>query len=94
MNMRPSRKARNRFKIELTFLCRSVPRQQDAVAQGAHGCNQLPERCLTLSATWPTSRVYLRSANEGLYLNFNGAVLSAGTVLNIFVAWTEENSNT
>jgi hypothetical protein len=34
--------------------------------------------------------VYLRSANEGLYLNFNGAVLPAGTILNIFVEWTEE----
>jgi len=38
--------------------------------------------------------VYLRSASEGLYLNFNGAALPAGTVLNIFVEWTEENSNT
>src|SRR5260370_20632145 len=38
--------------------------------------------------------VYLRSASEGLYLNFNGAVLPAGTVFNIFVEWTEENSNT
>jgi hypothetical protein len=38
--------------------------------------------------------VYLRSASEGLYLNFNGAVLPAGTVLNIFVEWTEENTNT
>jgi hypothetical protein len=35
-----------------------------------------------------------RSASEGLYLNFNGAVLPAGTVLNIFVEWTEENTNT
>jgi hypothetical protein len=29
--------------------------------------------------------VYLRSTSEGLYLNFNGAALPAGTVLNIFV---------
>ncbi len=38
--------------------------------------------------------VYLRSASEGLYLNFNGATLPAGTVLNIFISWTEENTNT
>jgi hypothetical protein len=38
--------------------------------------------------------VYLRSAGEGLYLNFNGAVLPAGTVLNIFLEWTEEATNT
>jgi hypothetical protein len=38
--------------------------------------------------------VYLRSANEGLYLNFNGAVLPAGTVHNIFISRTEENTIT
>jgi hypothetical protein len=38
--------------------------------------------------------VYLRSASEGLYLNFNGATLPAGTVLNIFISWTEENTST
>jgi len=38
--------------------------------------------------------IYLRSASEGLYLNFNGAALPAGAVLNIFVEWTEEASNT
>lgn len=37
---------------------------------------------------------YLRSASEGLYPNFNGAALPAGTVLNIFVEWMEEAMNT
>jgi hypothetical protein len=34
--------------------------------------------------------VVLNSASEGLYLNFGGAVLPAGLVLNIFVEWSEE----
>jgi len=34
--------------------------------------------------------IVLNSASEGLYLNFGGAVLPAGLVLNIFVEWSEE----
>jgi hypothetical protein len=34
--------------------------------------------------------VVLNSAAEGLYLNLNGAAMPAGTVLNVFVEWSEE----
>ena len=34
--------------------------------------------------------IVLNAASEGLYLNFGGAVLPAGLVLNIFVEWSEE----
>lgn len=34
--------------------------------------------------------VVLNSASEGLYLNLNGATMPAGTVLNVFVEWSEE----
>ena len=34
--------------------------------------------------------IVLNSTSEGLYLNFAGAVLPAGLVLNIFVEWSEE----
>lgn len=34
--------------------------------------------------------IVLNGAAEGLYLNLNGAAMPAGTVLNVFVEWTEE----
>jgi len=34
--------------------------------------------------------IVLNSAAEGLYLNLNGATMPAGTVLNVFVEWSEE----
>jgi len=34
--------------------------------------------------------IVLNSAAEGLYLNLNGAAMPAGTVLNVFVEWSEE----
>ena len=34
--------------------------------------------------------IVLKAASEGLYLNFGGAVLPPGLVLNIFVEWSEE----
>ncbi len=34
--------------------------------------------------------VVLNSGSEGLYLNLNGATMPAGTVLNVFVEWSEE----
>ena len=34
--------------------------------------------------------VVLNSASECLYLNLNGAAMPAGTVLNVFVEWSEE----
>jgi hypothetical protein len=34
--------------------------------------------------------IVLNSASEALYLNLNGAALPAGTVLNVFVEWSEE----
>jgi hypothetical protein len=34
--------------------------------------------------------IVLNSASEGLYLNLNGAAMPAGTVLNVFLEWSEE----
>jgi len=34
--------------------------------------------------------IVLNSASEGLYLNLNGATMPGGTVLNVFVEWSEE----
>jgi hypothetical protein len=34
--------------------------------------------------------IVLNGAGEGLYLNLNGAAMPAGTVLNVFVEWSEE----
>ena len=34
--------------------------------------------------------IVLNGASEALYLNLNGAAMPAGTVLNIFVEWSEE----
>jgi hypothetical protein len=34
--------------------------------------------------------IVLNAAAEGLYLNLNGAAMPAGTVLNVFVEWSEE----
>jgi hypothetical protein len=34
--------------------------------------------------------IVLNGAAEGLYLNLNGAAMPAGTVLNVFVEWSEE----
>ena len=34
--------------------------------------------------------IVLNAANEALYLNLNGATMPAGTVLNVFVEWSEE----
>jgi hypothetical protein len=34
--------------------------------------------------------IVLNSAAEGLYLNLNGATMPGGTVLNVFVEWSEE----
>jgi hypothetical protein len=34
--------------------------------------------------------IVLNAASEGLYLNLNGAAMPAGTVLNVFVEWSEE----
>jgi hypothetical protein len=34
--------------------------------------------------------IVLNSGSEGLYLNLNGATMPGGTVLNVFVEWSEE----
>jgi hypothetical protein len=34
--------------------------------------------------------IVLNAASEGLYLNLNGAAMPGGTVLNVFVEWSEE----
>jgi hypothetical protein len=34
--------------------------------------------------------IVLNSASEGIYLNLNGATMPGGTVLNVFVEWSEE----
>ena len=34
--------------------------------------------------------IVLNTAAEGIYLNLNGAAMPAGTVLNVFVEWSEE----
>jgi hypothetical protein len=34
--------------------------------------------------------IVLNTAAQGLYLNLNGAAMPAGTVLNVFVEWSEE----